>query len=91
MVSAHENRWSVRIVVLVNHDENQWSVGMSICNMAQLLVEKAGHHPPYSFVYNLAIHKTLHKTLRISQLFKSIIDYIVIGISHLNEVPLSKD
>ena len=56
-------------------------------HMAQLLVAKAGHHPPYSFVYNLAIHKTL----RISQLFKSIIDYIVIGISHLNEVPLSKD
>ena len=29
---AHENRWSVRIIVLVNHDKNQWSVGMSICN-----------------------------------------------------------
>jgi hypothetical protein len=31
MVSALESRWSVRIIVLVNHDKNQWSVGMRIC------------------------------------------------------------
>jgi len=37
MVSAHENYWSVRIILLVNHDENKWSVGMRICKLGILL------------------------------------------------------